>query len=102
MAHQFANITAESTRADMAESAQRLFELVKRQLVYVFPEFVTLSWDQVGPSVPQYVMEHPGVSALQLASVLIKLAPGLVTMPALGASGFRSLGPTAGKCGHAT
>jgi hypothetical protein len=45
MAHQFANITTESTRADMAESAQRLFELVKQQLVYVFPEFATLSWD---------------------------------------------------------
>jgi hypothetical protein len=81
----------------MADRARQLFEVVKEQLIRIFPAFATLSWDQVGPTILQYMQEHPGLTALQLASFLIMLFPGMVAAPALGAAGFGSLGPTAGK-----
>ena len=56
-----------------------------------------LKWEDVPAPVRMYIQEHPTLSAVQLAMLLVLTCPGLVVTPLLGWIGFSTIGPVAGK-----
>ncbi|KAI7233590.1 hypothetical protein KC330_g5278 [Hortaea werneckii] len=77
-----ANATFEAAKATFASLAQGLRHTQGEDLP---------GW------VRNYIVEHAGLTAAQIICLVILAVPAIVTVPLLGALGFTSLGPAAGK-----
>lgn len=93
---QFLNLPKIPTMVD----AKVAFEAAKALYGTAVKGLQELKWEHVSEPVRNYIREHPGLSGLQLVLLLVLTCPGLVLTPVLGAVGFSSIGPVAGKAMH--
>jgi hypothetical protein len=81
----------------MAPNVHDFFEATKDKFGSTFPKLRELKWEDVPKGVKEYMKAHPYLTSFQILMLLITCIPGLVAAPVLGAMGFSSLGPVAGK-----
>ena len=81
----------------MNHAANAAFEAGKAAFASLAHGLRHIHWEGLPGWVRTYIVEHPGLTAAQIIWPVILAVPAIVTMPVLGALGFTSLGPAAGK-----
>ncbi|KAK5129177.1 hypothetical protein LTR08_003774 [Meristemomyces frigidus] len=87
-----------STPPAMDDAAKTALEAAKATYGKLVGGLEHITWAKLPEPVKQYLRAHPKATAAQVVLAIIFVVPGLVLTPALGALGFTSIGPAAGKC----
>jgi hypothetical protein len=77
------------------EIVKEVFEMVKKLYGDTVEGLPELKWESI-PEPVRHRIEHPKLTAFQLAAILVVLCPGLIVAPALSTIGFSGIGPVAG------
>lgn len=56
-----------------------------------------MEWNSLPEALRRYIEEHPYLTAVQVAALLLVVCPGLLSTPAVAAVGFSEVGPVAGE-----
>ncbi|RMZ15962.1 hypothetical protein D0860_01319 [Hortaea werneckii] len=81
----------------MNYAANTAFEAAKEAFASLAQGPRHIHWEDLPGWVRNYIVEHPGLTAAQTICLIVLAVPATITMPLLGALGFTSLGPAAGR-----
>lgn len=81
----------------MDRTANATFEAAKQTFASLAQGLRHTQWEDLPSWVRNYMVEHPGLTAAQIICLVVVAVPAIFTMPLLGALGFTSLGPAAGR-----
>lgn len=81
----------------MNHAANTTFEAAKEAFASLAQGLRHIHWEHLPSWVRNYIVEQPGLTAARTICLVILAVPAIVTMPLLGALGFTSLGPAAGR-----
>ena len=70
---------------------------IRAKLEEAVEKLEKMNWEGVPEAAKKYIQDHPCLTTFQITMLLFTLCPALFAGPMLGAMGFSSLGPVAGK-----
>jgi len=85
-------------RLDVKQAANDMHTLASTGFEATKAGVANIDLKQTAATAKDWAIEHPYQASFHVASGVVLLAPGIVTMPILGAVGFGATGVTAGEC----